>query len=142
MIEIQRVRNFSNEQDYVAFSIVRLYNKHVTELGGRNTWVCIESGGKKIYRRVRGVGNMPGFPKDAMELDYDSRNELGAISDDRHENGFFLHKATIKKASLVEKFLAHWSHPNIEYRTPFQISYISFMLGIIGLILGMVSLFR
>ena len=138
-ITITKARDFSRPQDYDAFSIVRLRNAHLKGLGGRHTWVKLESNGKRLYRRVRGAGNT-GIATDEMEIDYDSRIELG-INSARDQNGFHSCNVAVTQAGWLGAVEAHWHHPNIEYRVPYRMAMLGLMLGLLGALLGALSLF-
>ena len=43
-MEIKRCRDFSREQDYGAFAVVRIFNGCLEQLGGRQAWVTVSSG--------------------------------------------------------------------------------------------------
>jgi hypothetical protein len=140
-IKITQQRKFSNNADYDAFSVVRLQNSNIALLGGRNAWVCIESdSGRKAYRMIRGVGSSAGFSADAIEFDYETSISLDIPKGTPNSQGFYPCTLTIRPASTLEKLKAHWAHPDHAYRFPLQISLVSFILGLIGLILGVLSL--
>jgi len=65
---------------------------------------------------------------------------LGLLGEVRDADGFYLCSATIRSANWFEKLLGHWEHPNPMYRVPLQISLVSLGCGLIGMILGFVSL--
>ena len=134
-----KVRDFSRDFDYHAFSIVRVFNGCLEELGGRNAWVVVSSDNKRLYRRAQGAGGNPGLPKDGIELDYDSRTELG-VSGRPDGDGFYSCQVTISPATPFESFLGHWQNPRVEYQFAFRLAVLSVGLGFIGLMLGLVSL--
>lgn len=140
-LRITQRRKFSNPADYDAFSVIRLHNSCVTALGGRNTWVRIESdSGKTVFRMIRGAGAAAGFPADALEFDYETSLALGIPQGAANEHGFYPCSLSIRQATHWEILIAHWKHPDPAYRFPLQISLVSLLLGIIGFVLGMVSL--
>lgn len=136
---ITKARDFTQSHDYDASAIVRLNNTQVAKLGGRHSWVKLSGGAKTLMRRVRGSGGISGLSNDAMEIDYDSRLELG-IDDPRSSDEFYTCSIVITPASFVDKIKAHWFHPNIEYQVPFRLAMIGLALGIVGLFLGLMSL--
>ncbi|MCL7715801.1 hypothetical protein [Stenotrophomonas mori] len=146
-ISITKARDFSRDADYLAFSVVRLRNAHLKGLGGRHSWVRIENtgNGKVLYRRVRGAGASAGastgLPANAIEIDYDSRLELG-IEGPRDATHFHDCSLTVGPASRLGELKAHWRHPNIEYRVPYRLAILSLALGLLGALLGALSLVR
>lgn len=133
MFEIEKNRGFSSEQDYAAFSVIRLHSKNIKSIGGRNTWVKISSDSCHIYRLSLGARPSNGFTTKSAELDYDSRLEPNSISGKpADEHGFYQCSLKIEKAPFEGKLIAHWKHPNPGYRVPLQISMISLLLGVIG----------
>ena len=137
-ISVVRARDYSRDQDYDAFTVVRLFNGHIRSLGGRHAWVKICTDNKRIYRRIRGGANL-GLAGDSIELDYDSRLELG-IESPRGEDGFHPCSVVISPASFFGKIMAHWQNPNIEYRVSYRLAILSVVLGFVGLILGVISI--
>jgi hypothetical protein len=138
MVEIKKCRDFTRDYDYPIFTVVRVFNGFLEELGGRRSWVVVVGETGKIYRRVMGAGGT-GIRKGDIELDYDSRKELG-VAGRRDKNGFYTCDLVIRKAKFTEKVRAHWKHPSLEYRVPFQLALLSLALGLIGLGLGIISL--
>lgn len=140
-IKITHQRKFTNTADYDAFSVVRLHNSCVSSLGSRNAWVCIQSDtGNKVYRMIRGIGPAPGFPAEAIEIDYETSISLGIPRGAPNTSGFYPCSLSIRAATGWEKLKAHWDHPDPAYRFPLQISMISFFLGVVGLVLGVLSI--
>jgi len=152
MIQINQHRSFSKESDYAAFATVRVHNSLLKELGGRNAWISIESPCGRVYRTIRGSGSLNPFPKDAVELDYDTSVELSvhrtkpANTQDESEGQFYPCNLKIQPIHGLKVIKAHWRHPDPAYRVPLQISIVlgglSIILGIIGVILGILSFFR
>jgi hypothetical protein len=142
MIEIEKIRRFSSEYDYTAFSVIRLHPKIIKVIGGRNTWVKISSESCHVYRLALGAKSSTGFTAKSIELDYDSCLELNSIAGilPRDENGFYPCSMKIEKAPFIGKLIAHWKHPNPGYRVPLQISMVSFILGFMGFLIGLMSL--
>ena len=141
MTEIKKIRGFSSEHDYAAFSVIRLHSNIIKAIGGRNTWVKISSDSCHIYRLSLGARPSKGFTNKSAELDYDSRLELGSISGvSADEHGFYSCSLKIEKAPFTGKLIAHWKPPNPGYRVPLQISMISFLLGFIGFLIAVTSL--
>lgn len=140
-ITITQQRKFTNASDYDAFSVVRLGNGCVASLGGRNTWIRIDSeAGCSDYRMIRGVGSVTGFPADAIEIDYGTSMSLGIPKGAANVLGFYPCSLTVRPATRWEILRAHWNHPDHGYRFPLQISLIGLFLGIVGLVLGVLSL--
>ena len=140
--QIAKARDFSRAQDYDAFAIVRVHNSLLASLGGRNAWVKIVGPTRTLVRRARGAGGTTGLPIAGIELDYDSRLELNIVGSPPDAQGFYPCELQLSKASAWNKFIAHWAHPNLEYRIPYQIAMVSAALGAVGLILGIVSLIK
>lgn len=138
MVQISRCRDFTRHYDHSIFTVVRVFNGFLEELGGRHSWVVVEGETSTIYRRIMGAGGT-GIRKGDIELDYDSRKELG-VTGRPDESGFYTCDLVIRKAKLTEKVRAHWKHPSLEYRVPFQLALLSLALGLIGLGLGIISL--
>ncbi len=141
MFEINIQRPFTVEQDYSAFSVVRVHPKVLNKLGGRNTWVKISNDENCIYRIALGARSSTGFTMKAIEIDYDSYLELGksAKFQPKCENGFYPCALNVQKVRFFERFLAHWKHPNPGYRVPMQLGIIGLLLGFIGFILGIMG---
>ena len=139
MYPVTRCRDFTRTHDHSLFTAVRIFNGCLKELGGRHAWVAVEGQDATIYRRALGAG-ATGIRKGDIELDYDSRKELG-IEGRPDENGFYACHVRVRKATLTEKIKAHWKHPSLEYRVPFKLAILSLTLGLIGLALGVISLF-
>jgi hypothetical protein len=139
-MRIAKCRDFTRERDYAAFSVVRVFNLKLSELGGRGAWVTISGGKESQYRRIMGSGGTD-LSQDAIEIDYDSRVELGIVG--RPDgNGYYPCELTLSKSSLGERISAHWSHPNLAYRVPYQLAVLSLALGLVGFFLGIVSLIK
>jgi hypothetical protein len=139
-IRITQQRKFSNAADYEAFSVVRLHNAMLPSLGGRNAWVTIKSmQGACVYRMIRGSGGLENFPQDAIEFDYETGMALGITKAKQNAAGFYPCALEVRPASRLEILAAHWNHPDHAYRFPLQLSLVSFFLGIVGLILGLLS---
>ncbi len=141
MIEINKSRSFTNTYDHDSFSVVRVYNRHLKALGGRNAWVKLESNSSVIYRMIKASKSSPGFTSSAIETDYDSLLELGQIdaSNEPDENKFYPCKLTISPISRFGRFKAYWNHPDYGYRISMQISLVSLLLGFVGLLLGLLG---
>lgn len=139
-LQIKHQRLFTNRADYGTFSLIRVSNFHLKNLGGRNAWVALKAGnGKCVYRMIRGAGNQP-HPDTAIELDYDTSVDLEIPQSYKEPNGFYACALTLRPASRIEMVRAHWSHPDPAYRVPMQISLVGFFLGVVGLVLGVLSL--
>jgi hypothetical protein len=139
-IQITQQRKFSNTADYDAFSVVRLHNSELAALGGRNAWITITSmNGARVHRMIRGCGDSENFPHDAIEFDYETNKALGITKAKQNAVGFYPCALQVRPASRLEILAAHWNHPDHAYRFPLQLSLVSFFLGIVGLILGVLS---
>jgi hypothetical protein len=136
-MRVTKCRDFSREDDRIAFSVVRVNNDVLTDLGGRRTWVTISTGKLTIYRVALGAGRRH-LKKDALELDYDSRLDL-RISGERDKEGFYGCDLSIEKSTFVERLRAHWAHPNLAYKMPLQIAALSVFLGLFGVMLGAIG---
>ena len=139
MINILRCRDFSREYDHSRHTVVRVFNKNLSQLGDRHAWVTIQANGNMICRRVMGSGGT-GLSKGDIELDYDSRLELGIVGK-KDAQGFYQCDATIRRADLSERISAHLHHPNHEYRVSYKLAAIGLALGFVALILGLISLY-
>lgn len=139
-VQISRCRDFTRERDYGAFSVVRVFNGCLDSLGGRGSWVTIVGDGVSLYRRVLGSGGT-GLTRDAIELDYDSRVELGLQGRPDGE-GFYACNLQLARSTAWERAKAHWAHPSLAYRVPYRLALLSVVLGLLGLILGIISLVR
>lgn len=139
-INFKKVRKFTKEHDYQNFSVVRVQTRLIVELGGRNSWIEIKNGNNKIRRRILG-GSGLGFTKDAIELDYDSMRDLGCLSKNHDENGFYPCNLEAKKIGFIGQFMAHWNHPSDPHRIPIRISIVSLFLGVVSLLLALIALF-
>ena len=137
-MKVFKCRDFKRERDYDEFSVVRVFNGCLSSLGGRGAWVTITGGDVPLYRRVLGSGGT-GLTQDAIELDYDSLVELG-LCGRPDEDGFYDCKLEIKCSTTRERVMAHWTHPSLAYRVPFRLALLSVVLGLIGFVLGIVSL--
>lgn len=149
MSKITEYRNYSDEKDADRFAVVRLSNNLIDSLGGRNSWVQIESEtGKKIYRTIRGAGNKD-INNHQIELDYDSILELelhrsknlGEFSD-KDPSGYKSCNIKLKQIGFFSIIKAHFKHPDPAYRAPMQLAIISTFIGIVSLILGILSVFN
>jgi hypothetical protein len=134
-MDVTECRDFSREYDHSDFGVVRVHNTVLDGLGGRRAWVKIESTispRKTIYRQALGSGPTS-LTAAQIELDYDSRNDLG-IDSTRQENGTYPCSLTVRKCSRVEAFLAHWLHPDLSYQIAFRLGVLSAVLGVIGVV--------
>ena len=139
-MKIKRCRDFSRPHDYGAFAVVRVFNGCLDQLGGRNAWVTISTAKAKLYRRAMGAGGT-GLSREDIELDYDSRLELG-IEGRPDENNFYDCDLNIQPSGFFERFSAHWKHPNLAHQVPYKLAILSVALGAIGLLLGVVSILQ
>lgn len=139
MTQINKYRNFSQEKDHTAFSVIRLQSSNINKLGGRNTWVLITNQNKCIYRLILGARNSTGFTAKSLEIDYDSCLKLGISSSEKDENNFYPCNIEIKKANWIGRFIAHWKHPNPAYRVPMQLGIMGFILGFFSLLISIIG---
>jgi len=137
-MQITKCRDFSRERDYGAFSVIRVFNGCLEPLGGRGAWITISGGKVAQYRRAQGAGGT-GLTKDAIELDYDSRLELG-INGRPDQDGFYACELVLAPSSFWEIVRAHWTHPSLAYRVPYRLAVLSVVLGGVGLLLGVSGL--
>lgn len=140
MMRITECREFSRDSDREDFTVVRVCNKSLNALGGRGSWVKIKAHGSRILRRAYGSGSCS-QPAHMIELDYDSRRELG-IDHNFREGGVVRCELEICRARGFDLFLAHWRNPRIEYRVPYRLAVLSVALGAIGLLLGIIGLMQ
>lgn len=68
-----------------------------------------------------------------INIDIDLRNQLG-VDDGRH------YEFEVEKLGLFRQFLWQWYATDPAVRLPAQLSIISFILGAIGLFLGIISI--
>jgi hypothetical protein len=136
-VRITKCRDFSREDDRLAFSVVRVNNNVLKDFGGRRVWVTISTGKLTIYRVALGAGRRP-LNKDAIELDYDSRLDL-RISSERDGQGFCECDLLIKRSTFVERLRAHWSHPSLAYKVPLQLAALSLVISLLGASLTVIT---
>lgn len=133
-MRVDKIRDFTKEFDYNDFAVIRVHNSLIPALGGRRSWVRISCGKKKVYRTILGLGGENDFTQNCLELDYDSRCQLGLSNLERDDKGFFHCDLLVEKVTRFESPIAYWHHPNPAFRVGFQ-------LGSVGLILAVVALF-
>ena len=129
---ITQVRNFSKEHDYTT-AACRLHNHLLNSPFRRNHWVCIEKvdSSERIFRQPKGLV-AAGFTQESLELDYDSRLELG-ISGDQQDGGFIACDLTIRQTSWFESWiLANWHHPDHTHRVASRYALFGLGLGALG----------
>ena len=159
VIKIKKYRSYTKKEDFEVFSIVRVRHIHVSRRLNSSTpdkiksgsWIAItndcdcgkcEGEGRKVYRIVRGLssGEKSVLCEDAIEIDTDTvLDELCVEKAGPDPNGYYPCKLSIRPAKLWERFLAHWYHPDIQYRFPLRVATV---LGAIAIGLGLVGLFR
>jgi len=132
---VERVRDFGQEQDFLESSIVRVSSLLLAELGGRHSWVRIKSGKSKIYRRARGAAVGRNLPKNGIELEYDSRLELG-VDGERDDSEYYSCSMELQRANFFEKAVAHWAHPSLEYRVTYRLAILSLALAALSVVLA------
>jgi hypothetical protein len=138
--QISHVKNFSKDHDFLG-PFCRIHTSLLNSELKRRDWVCIvnNANGQKIFRQARGL-SVQGFTKQSIEIDYDSRVDLG-IDGDRDDNGFIQCDLSVRRASLIESFFtANWKHPDYTHMVSYRLALIGCFLGILGLVLGMLSL--
>lgn len=140
-MKVTKQRKYSSRYDYSNPGFIRVENSVLTELGGRNAWVAIKSNERTIYRMIRGAGRIKNFSKDLVETDYDTLLELN-ISEYYADTHIAKCDLVIEKANVIQILLGYWNHPDISYRFALKISIVSFMLGVLGLVLGTVSVIQ
>lgn len=136
-VQILKCRDFTRERDYDAFSVVRVFNGCLDSAGGRGAWVTIVGDGVTLYRRVLGSGGT-GLTRDAIELDYDSRVELG-LQGRPDSEGFYSCDLQLARSTAMERAKAHWAHPSLAYRVPYRLALLSVALGFLGLIISLLG---
>jgi hypothetical protein len=132
-LSINKVIDFEKKYDYSDESICRVHTSVYKKINAkRRTWITITVNGYKIFRRIRGH-SADGFLQNHIMLDYDSRLDL-KIERDKTCN------LSLRKATFFERnFLANWYYPNYAIRVAFKIALLSFGLGVISLIFGILS---
>lgn len=142
VVEILQCREFSRDTDRLGFSIARVNNKVLGKLGGRGHWITIRTKDtrKCIYRRIAGSGGKS-LKADSIELDYDSRADLG-IQSDRDGHGFYAVHWEMFPTRWPWTLVAHWRNPDVGYRMAFKLGLIGVVLGFLGLVPAVVSLLR
>lgn len=136
-LEINKVRDFTKEQDYQGFAVVRLSTHQMGDFP-RRTWVWIEADGKRILRKVRGANLHNG----AMALDYDSRLELGVSGESSPEDNYYKIQATITKAGWIGRQIGYWKIPDDSFVIAHRLGVLGITLGVIGVILGVLGLLK
>ena len=147
--KITSYRNYTDKDDNHRFAVVRLSNNLIDSLGGRYSWIAVESEtGKKIYRTIRGAGNKD-IKKDQIELDYDSIVDLELHktnkSDElfmKDDSGFRSCNLSLKQIGFFRKIEAHFKHPDQAYRAPMQLAIIMAFISLFSLILGIISFLK
>ena len=147
MEKITSYRIYTDKEDYYRFAAVRVSNNLIKNLGGRHSWVLIETDkGKRIYRTIRGAGNKD-IKTHQIEIDYDSIIELDLHKSDRNngnsvknESGYKSCNVKLKRIGFPRKIVAHFKHPDPAYRTPMQLAMIMSVVGFISLLLGIISI--
>lgn len=138
-IQIKLQRTYSNKHDENSFSVARLHNSHIANLGGKESWVKISSQKKYIFRKIKGAGNLA-IPINGIELDFHGLDDLGWSTDP--EGNFYKTTLTITKASWFDRLVfAHTKHPDPSYSQSMKLGLIGLALGVTGLILGLISLY-
>ena len=131
MIQITKVFDIQKEQDFGDDAICRLHTSVLRDTDiNRNDWIKITNNkdtSKYIFRRVKG-GSPKNSSKHYIELDYDSRLELG-IKEKCDEVDLIAEKAT-----YFEIFKANWNYPNYAIKLAFRLAVLSVVLGFIGVI--------
>jgi hypothetical protein len=141
-LDIKYIKDFSHDFDYSG-AVCRVHSTVLRHGLKRNAWYCIENNEnkKKIFRRFKGI-NSSGFSKEHIELDYDSRLELMIAEKNWDESKTISCDFTVKKTTLLQRLLiANWIHPDYTHKISYRYAVIGCGLGIIGLFLGIISLF-
>lgn len=121
-------------------SIVRLHNSRIGTKGTadkfyRRQAVVVENPntGTRIIRSVMGSHPMQPIasPKSIM-LDYDAKVELGWND---------THLINVFPASKVQIYRWYWNHPDTGYRVATRLGLWGVLLGSIGVVFGLLSLF-
>lgn len=136
-ISITQVKSFTRERDFDDSAVIRVFNGHLKALGGRNGWVCITIGRKHAYRLIKGNP----IPADTIEMDYDSRVELGIQREDREDGGWNC-QIYLSPATLTQRVAAHWKHPDLGHRVSFQLGLIGLVLGALGFAQGILGMMK
>ncbi len=140
-ISISKNRGYSNPSDHDGFAVVCVQNSHLAGLGGKNAWVTLVSPqGKKVHRVVKGCGKIPNFHFNGVEFDSETFLELDIPQRPKMPDGLHECNLELRRTRWYEKIAAHWFHPDPSYRYPIQLSLVGFVMGVVGLFLGIISL--
>ena len=141
-LEISGARGFSKDYENQGSAVVRLSskdmrNKSVSDawVFPRGTWVWIKSGEYRNLRKVRG-GRVA---ENCIELDYDSRLELGIESDDKMVGGYFPIDGSVRKASWIGRQIGYWKIPDDTFVIAHRLGVLGVTLGVLGVILGVIG---
>ncbi len=86
---------------------------------------------RKIVRMVLGGGGIAGLNRDAVVMDYDSKDQLNAENEDT---------LIITRATPFEVYAYYWHHPDVGYQVAMRLGIIGVISGIAGLFISIVSL--
>ncbi len=104
--------------------LVRVSNKNLSALGKRATWVCISTGGRKIYRQAFGGGETPGIDRNLIEIDYNGLSDLGLASKK---------VSTGIQVKSCHPIIAHWNHPNEQHKWTFRAAAVAVVATIVSI---------
>jgi len=135
-LSIRKVSDLQKQQDFLD-PVVRILNRHIGTSFGRNQWVIVRSDQGSIYRQVRGE-TAKGFTKHACQLDYDSRLVLGAPDD--LVDGWYPCEYEIVECPWYLSWAPYWHHQNRTIGFSLKLAIVAFVISLIGLALGILSL--
>lgn len=118
------------EYDDIGKDIVRIHShdRRPAEVN-RHDIIRLSVGAKSVVVAMRG-NDTPGI----INIDIDLREDLGLLSVGA------TYDFELRKVGKVGQFLWQWSATDPAVRLPAQIAMVSFGLGLIGLVLGMISI--
>lgn len=135
-LSIRKVSDLQKLQDFLD-PVVRILNRHIGAFFHRNQWVIVRSDQDSIYRQVRGE-TAKGFTAEACQLDYDSRLVLGAAED--LVDLWYSCEYEIVECPWYRFWAPYWHHPNRTIGFSFRLGIVAFVISLVGLALGILSL--
>tara|TARA_B100000446_G_scaffold184352_1_gene206134 strand:- start:17432 stop:17869 length:438 start_codon:yes stop_codon:yes gene_type:complete len=129
------------EDSGLQHSIVRLNNNHIdskkhdtTKFFRRDAVVVInQDNGEKVLRYVMGNPGLS-ITKDSLAIDYDAVDHLG-IKYKEQVN------VEVRAASAIEVLMWFWHHPDLSVNLSVRLGVIGAVLGVLGFMTGLASMF-
>lgn len=118
------------DYDDIARDMVRINIKDRPCQIGRHEIISLRVGNRRKLVTVRG-NNVAG----TINVDIDNREDLGVVLDQTFE-------FELKRARWWEKVVWQWGATDPAVQQSARIAALSFVLGLIGLILGLISVWR